>query len=341
MDKITVENIDDKNEWEDFLSHHQEANFLQSWYWGEFYNNLGNKIQRTGFYYDNKLIGVMLSIVENAKRGRYLTVPGGPIIDWTNSQLAKSFVVEIKKIAYINSCVFIRVRPQLVLNNFSKNLFKNNGFVNAPMHLHAQLTRQLDITKSGDDLLKNMRKATRYEIKKAQKEGIKIITSYDESQIKNFYELQLQTAIRQNFVPFSYKYLYEQFKVFAQEDKALLYSAYFKEKLLAQAFIIFYGKEGVYHYGASTDEGRNYPGAYLIQWETIQEAKKRGMTRYNLWGVSPVNEPKHRFSGLSLFKRGFGGVDVEYLHAQDLIINYPKYLINYAIEIIRKRIRNV
>ena len=45
------------------------------------------------------------------------------------------------------------------------------------------------------------------------------------------------------------------------------------KKLLAQAFIILYGNEAVYHYGASTDEGRNHPGAYLIQWEAVKEAK--------------------------------------------------------------------
>jgi lipid II:glycine glycyltransferase (peptidoglycan interpeptide bridge formation enzyme) len=110
---------------------------------------------------------------------------------------------------------------------------------------------------------------------------------------------------------------------------------------LAQAFVIFYGKEAVYHYGASTDEGRHYPGAYLIQWEAIKEAKKRGMTRYNFWGVAPENNANHRFSGLSLFKRGFGGEDFEYLHAQDLIINYPRYLVNYLVEFLRKKFRNV
>ena len=336
-----VKNIDSKNEREEFLAKHEEANFLQSWYWGEFHKKLKNEIQRTGFYENNKLVGAMLSIVENAKRGRYLTVPGGPIIDWQNQNLVNAFVKEIKKIAKEKNCVFVRVRPQLVSDDFSKNLFKKLGFINAPMHLHAELTSQLDITKTEEELLSQMRKTTRYEIKKAIKQGIKITASTDISLIKDFYDLQIQTAKRQNFVPFSYNFLHEQFKVFAESGHALLYNAEFNNKFLAQAFVIFYGKEAVYHYGASTDMGRNYGGAYLIQWEAILEAKKRGMTRYNFWGVSPIDKPTHRFSGLSLFKRGFGGQDVEYLHAQDLIINKPKYLINYAIETIRKTIRRV
>ncbi|MBF8250362.1 MAG: hypothetical protein HW400_963, partial [Candidatus Levybacteria bacterium] len=181
----------------------------------------------------------------------------------------------------------------------------------------------------------------RYEIKKAIKEEIEISTSTDEKDIRKFYDLQIETAKRQKFVPFSYKFLHEQFKVFAENGNALLYKAEFKNKLLAQAFVIFYGKEAVYHYGASADEGRHFPGAYLIQWEAIKEAKKRGMTRYNFWGVAPIEKSDHRFAGLSLFKRGFGGEDFEYLHAQDLMINKPRYLINYLIESLRKTIRRV
>lgn len=341
MATITIKNISEKNEWERFLALHQEANFLQSWYWGEFHKELNNDIQRTGFYDNGKLVGVMFSVVEDAKRGRYLTVPGGPIIDWTTSDVVNCFAEEVKKIAKVHNCVFVRVRPQLESSKFSKSLFKRHGFINALMHLHAELTSQLDITKDEQTLLSQMRKTTRYEIKKAMSQKIKITTSTDPSLIKEFYGLQIETAKRQKFVPFSYKFLHEQFKVFADSGHALLYNAQFNNKLLTQAFVIFYGKEAVYHYGASTEEGRGYPGAYLIQWEAIKEAKKRGMTRYNFWGVSPIDKPDHRFSGLSLFKRGFGGQDVEYLHAQDLIINYPKYLINYAIESIRKRIRGV
>ena len=335
------------------MATHPEASFLQSWYWGDFYTALGNpssraelatgrgKIHRTGFYTDGQLAGVMLSIVETAKRARYLTVPGGPIIDWDDKGMIKAFVSEIKRIAKNEKCVFVRVRPQLEANEFSKKIFSDYGFRNAPIHLHAELTSQLDITKSEEKILAGMRKTTRYEIKKAISQGVKITNSADQRDIDKFYELQLKTAKRQGFVPFSYKFLYGQFKIFSEANKVLLYSAEREDKLLAQAIIIFYGKEAVYHYGASTEDGRKYPGAYLVQWEAIKEARKRGMARYNFWGVSPPHNKKHRFYGISIFKRGFGGKDFEYLHAQDLVINYPRYVLNYVIENIRKRVRNV
>ena len=65
------------------------------------------------------------------------------------------------------------------------------------------------------------------------------------------------------------------------------------------------------------------------------------MKRYNFWGVAPEDQKDHRFYGLSVFKRGFGGQDVDYLHAMDLVVNRPLYLINSIIENLRKRTRHV
>ena len=244
MDPITIKNIDDQKVWEGFLASHAEANFLQSWYWGEFHKNLGSKIHRVGFYVNNVLAGVMLSIVEDARRGRYLTVPAGPIIDWANNKFVLAFIAEIKKQAVDDKCVFARVRPQIESTDFSRKLFKDLGFVAAPIHLHAELTSQLDLTPTEERLLANMRKATRYEIKKGINQNIKITSTADPAAIKAFYDVQIGTSQRQKFVPFSYEFFYEQFKVFAAAGKVLLYRAELDNKLLAEGFIIFYGSEG-------------------------------------------------------------------------------------------------
>jgi lipid II:glycine glycyltransferase (peptidoglycan interpeptide bridge formation enzyme) len=338
---ISTKEIGNRHEWEHFLSQHSEANFLQSWYWGEFHEALGKTVSRIGFYRDNKLIGVMLAIIEAARRGRYLTVPAGPIIDWHDQELVSTAFKEMRNVAQLNTCVFVRIRPQLLEDEYSKQIFSLNNARPAQMHLHAELTSRLDITPSEEELLANMRKTTRYEIRKAEKLGITIETSTDEKEVKQFYEYQLETAQRQKFVPFSYKFFLEQFKVFFAVDKALLYTAKFEGKILAQAFIIFYGSEAVYHYGVGTEEGRRYPGAYSIQWESIKEAKKRGMKFYNFWGVAAEEDKTHRFYTISIFKRGFGGEDTRYLHAQDIVINKPKYLFNYAVEKVRKIVRKV
>lgn len=341
MAQITLREASNKMEWEKFMALHPDGNFLQSWNWGLFHENLGKIIRRIGFFKEKKLVGVILCIVEKAKRATYLTVPGGPIINWGDKNQVKLFKEIIEKIANEENCSFVRVRPQILENEKNKKLFENLGFKIAPMHLHAELTRQLDLTKSEAELLSDMRKTTRHEIKKAQNLGIKITKSKNSADIDDFYKLQKETAQRQKFVEFDKKFLKEQFSIFAKDDQVILYTVWLGSKKLAQALIIFYGKEAAYHYGASTLLGRKYPGAYLIQWEAFKEAKKRGMRRYNLWGVSPEADLNHRFYGVSVFKRGFGGEDVEYSHARDLIINPIAYKLNWAIETIRKKSRRV
>lgn len=341
MKNIFVKKDIDKTEWEEFLKkHHPEVNFLHSWYWGEFQEKLGKKVVKIGFYKKEILAGVVLGIVEEARRGRYLTVPGGPIIDWDDQELVTVVFDEIKKIGIIEKCVFVRVRPQL-LEDEGEKLFGIYGFRKAPMHLHAELSNILDITKSEDEILSNMRKTTRYEIKKAMKIGVKVELSKDVSLIKKFYDLQIETAERQKFVPFSYSFFKKQFEVFFNNNMGLLYTATLGNEVLAQAFVIFYGREADYHYGVSTQAGRKYPGAYLLQWEAIREAKRRGLRRYNFWGVAPEGALSHRFYGVSVFKRGFGGEDVAFLHARDLVIDKWKYGLDYIIELLRKKNRGL
>lgn len=338
---VETKQIIEKGEWDAFLKTHNEANFLQSWEWGQFHERINHPVIRIGFYSNNTLIGVMLAVVEPARRARYLTVPGGPIVDWENSELVDSVQSAMKNIAKENNCVFVRVRPQLLNTEHSREIFKNMGFIPAPIHLHAQLTLQLDLSLSEEEIMMQMRKNTRYELKKALSGDISVKISTNPEDIKPFYDLQLELAKRQKFVPFSYEYLHEQFSVFATQHMASLMSAYHGESLLAQAFIIFYGNEAVYHYGVSTPAGREYPGAYLLQWEAIREAKRRGIKRYNFWGIAHEHEKNHRFYGLSIFKRGFGGEEVEYLPAHDLVLNKPRYLLTMIVEHARKKIRGV
>lgn len=330
--------ITDRAQWDAFKSERPEANFLQSWEWGEFHQTRGCIVERIGFFRSDKLIGIVSYVIESARRATYMAVAGGPIIDWLPSpdREVVAYVFEtLRTHAKQHGCSFIRMRPQAVDTPEVRKLCIELGFRLSPMHLTADLTSQLNLAPEPDELLANMRKSTRYEIRKAQKMGVAVEVSTDPNDIDEFYMVQLQTAKRQRFVPFSRDFLKKQFVAFVQSEKVFLYKSYYEGTLLAMAFVIFDAAEGVYHYGASTEDGRRAPGAYLIQWEAICEARRRGCLRYNFWGVTPEGVTDKRFSSISLFKRGFGGEDVAYLPAQDMIISPLPYYINYVIERIR------
>lgn len=338
MPAVSHAPITDRVQWEAFKSARPEANFLQSWEWGEFHQARGCIVERIGFFRSNKLIGIVSYVIESARRATYMAVAGGPIIDWVPSpdrEVVTYVFQTLRAQAKHHGCSFIRMRSQVVDAPEVRRLCAELGFRPSPMHLTADLTSQLDLAPEPDELLAKMRKSTRYEIRKAQKMGVTIELSTNPDDVDEFYEVQLQTAKRQRFVPFSRAFLKKQFVAFAQSDKVLLYKSYYEGTLLALAFVIFDAAEGVYHYGASTEDGRRAPGAYLIQWEAICEARRRGCLRYNFWGVTPEGVTDKRFSSISLFKRGFGGEDVAYLPAQDMIISPLPYFINYLIERIR------
>jgi lipid II:glycine glycyltransferase (peptidoglycan interpeptide bridge formation enzyme) len=335
--------------WESYLDKFPEANFLQSWVWGEFHKNLGHPVYRISF-----TGGMLQAIVEPARRGRYLEIPGGPLLSgYASLSLWKQAVSLMKEVAGKENCVFIRMRPQIsrlprpAFGGPRNDIPSYLGFRPAPMHLHAELTRVLDLTKTDEQLLSQMRKSTRYEIKRALKMRIKVEAGDDENLVDNFVRLQSETSAREKFVPFSREYLLEQFRAFRKTNSVRWFlirsdpAAAGSDLLISMALVIFYRGEAVYHYAASNAAARHIPAAYAIQWAIIQEARRRGCIRYNLWGdVADDQLGKHRFSGPSLFKRGFGGDQVAYLHARDLPLSW-KYWLNWGVENLRKKFRSL
>lgn len=338
---ITAKEIEDQNLWEKFISKNpDQTNFLQSWYWGECHRLLQLKIFRLGFFKNDVLVGVALLIKKNSKRGSYLECPGGPIINWGDENLFKFFIEKCKELGLKSGCIFLRIRPQIIDNSNSRQIFSENGFIKSPMHLHAQDTWVLDITKPEDEIFKNMRKTTRYMIRRAIKEKVSIKISEDLEDITSLYNLQKLTAKRHKFVPFSLNFFQSHFSAFAHVKKIKVFKALYQEKLLSIAMIVFYGDRAVYHYSASSDDYSNIGASYLLQWEVIKYAKSIGLKLYDFWGIAPNGNPKHRFAGVTLFKKGFGGFEVRYLPAHDLPLRWL-YWFTYVFETLRRKIRHL
>ncbi len=321
-------------------ANHPEANFLQSAGWGKVYELDGEKVFYFGLYDGDDLIGSAVVILKKAKRGAYLEIPGGPLLDWDrNKRAVKAFMQEIRKVAEREKCVFVRMRPNIPDDYNNQQLVRELGLVPSPMHLHAEHTVMLDLSLSEDDLLKDMRRQTRYEVRRAQKLGIEVTFDTSKYAFTDFYNLQLETAKRQDFIPSSRRFIEAQHEAF--EGAARIYTASLNGKPLAKGLIIMQSPEAIYHEAASAEEGRKYPGAYALQWQVIRDAKDLGMKRYNLFGIAPPNSPHHRYAGVTTFKTGFGGEQVTYLPAQDLVIRPFRYKFVHMLEVARKKHRHL
>ena len=319
---------------------HPEANFLQTSTWGKVYEKDGKKVFYLGLFEDKKLIGSSVVILKPAKRGRYLEIPGGPLLDWDGDIKAlRFFLKEIAKLAEREKCVFVRMRPNIPDTEQHQKLAERLKLVKSPMHLHAEHTVMLDITKSEEELMTEMRRQTRYEVRRAQKLGIKVSYETSEKAFNDFYDLQLETAERQGFIPSTRHLIMAQHEVFG--DKARIYTATLDGKVLAKGEILLQAPEAIYHEAASTLDGRKLPGAYALQWQIIQDAKALGLKRYNLFGIAPPNSPHHRYAGVTTFKTGFGGEQLAYLSAHDLVIKPFHYRLVHMLETIRKKKRHL
>lgn len=322
--------------WQEIIKIFPEANFLQSPAYGKMNELLGDKVIEEDF--GGK--GRALIIVRNAKRGRYLEIPCGPLLDYSNEELVASAFKRIAEIAKKEKCVFVRVRPQLINTPENLQLLANLGLKKSPMHLAAEHTVIIDLGKSEDELLADMRRQTRYEVRRAAKQGITVEKMQGEEIFKEFHKVQAETAKRQGFVPPNLKTLMAEREAFG--NNIAIYVAKTSEgSPIAYGMIIKDGKEGDYYEAASTDLNRKMPGAYALLWQVMKDLKAEGYERFNLWGIAPTGQPNHRYAGVTTFKTGFGGEVVEYVPAHDLVISKVRYMADFAFETLRKKRRHL
>ena len=344
---MEIKEITNKEIWENFLGQCKEKTFLHSWSWGEFQILQGNKIWRFGTYNNQELVSVALIVKIMAKRGTFLFIPHGPAAKEKTKiskyQIIDTLLKRLKKIAAVERASFIRISPIWERNEINNKTFQGLGFRLSPIHMHAEVTWELDIQPSEEELLAGMRKTTRYLIKQAQKnKDIKIEKSSNAKDLGKFMPIYISTAKRHHFTIFSEDYLRDEFAAFGIDKQIEFFFGKYKGEIVSAAIFVFWQNMTFYHHSGSLPKYSKIPVNYLLQWEAIKEAKKRGCEIYNFWGIAPdiqkkkgIKSSKHPWAGLSLFKMGFGGYRRELTKARDFVLSFG-YWFNCMIEKIRK-----
>lgn len=338
---MRIVNIDDRKTWDKFVTGREEANFLQSWDFYEFHASRGKKVIRRGAYKGSKLIGVYAGVVETARRGTYMAIAGGPLMDWGDKEVVKAIFCDIKAEGERADCAFVRVRPQLELSDDSLAQMRSLGLRPAPMYLSVEYAGVLDLRQSEEEILKGASQGFRRKLRKAGKLDIEVTADTADASIDEFCRLEKLHAERQKYVAFSSGFLRKQFEAFRDGGEVLIYTARYQGEVLAQNFMIFYGPEASYHYGVSSALGTKYSAAPLLHMAAMEEARKRGCIRYNLWGIVEPDEKSHRFYGVSEFKRSFGCKELRYTPAHDMVLNPLKYSLTWTVETFRRKWRHV
>lgn len=165
----------------------------------------------------------------------------------------------------------------------------------------------LDLTLKEQDLLYNMRFNTRYNIKRAINNGIRI-KEYGAGHIGDWYKLYQETALRHN-MPLQNENFFA--TMLRNQDSGQngvhikMLMADLEGKFLASMFLALSNKRGIYLYGASSSN--NKMASYALQWESIKIAKSWGCTEYDMFGSAPNLNHTHPLHGVHVYKKGFGG----------------------------------
>ncbi len=333
-----------KNDWDCFVLKHgpRSGQFLQSWNWGEFVKSLSDDrrgvalcppIDRIAWMSDEDEV-VAIAQVQRKKIpffGTYAYIPRGPI------SLGSS--VDISDVTHND--LFIRVEP---IDGYPSPFAKASSDTQAaPLRIiktksiQPQHTLITDLAVTTDQLLVNMHKKTRYNIRLAEKKGV--VIEIGSASIDDVWPVFEMTASRDTFRLHGKEYYRDMLNTLSRRDhpqpllvkdgglRVFLAIAKHEGDILAANIMIDFGKTRTYLHGASSNTKRNFMAPYLLHWELMKDAKSRGITFYDWWGVAPIDAPaNHSWAGISRFKRGFGGEEVSYPQTIDVVQKFWRYL---------------
>lgn len=299
---------------------------LQSWEWGEFRKKTGVEVSRLGFGKEKGLDEVFQITWHKVPYTKYFigycpksAIPNGETVE------------EIKKLATKKGAIFVKFEPNEKITSGTENkissLKKNFNWVKGKP-LFTKYTFQLDITKSEEELLKNMHQKTRYNLRLAEKKGVEIIEDNSEQGFEEYWKLMEETTKRQGFFSHGKSYHQKMWQTMTGSGIGHLFKAVYQGKTLT-TWIVFILNDTIYYpYGASSNENREVMASNLMMWEVVRYGKKQGCKLFDMWGsLGPTPDIRDPWYGFHKFKEGYGAELVEFLGSFDLVINPLQYKI--------------
>ncbi len=304
-----------------------------------------------GFYFQASIIEHKLPIV-----GKFFYVPRGPIVENQKSKIKnqnensklKNFLSELTKLTIDNNAGWIRIEPATseILEKIKNNI--EYEVVKAPHDMQPKEILVMDITKPEEQLLSEMKSKTRYNIKLAEKHGVKISRLDSSSRqrragsagmtkcVDEFIRLTKIMSKRQRIQAHPDGYYWKMLETIPS-DILKLYIAEYKDKIIAANLVVFYGNTCTYLHGASDDNYRSVMAPHLLQWKQIQNAKAAGFEKYDFGGVKIKDKIGKSWEGITRFKTGFSpdAKLIEFPGSYDIIVSPFKYWIYRIIQKIK------
>jgi lipid II:glycine glycyltransferase (peptidoglycan interpeptide bridge formation enzyme) len=304
---------------------------LQTWQWGEFRENMGVHVLRLGEFDGKKVIrGVQISLHKIPKLNFYVGYI--PRCDLLNEKMIRA----LRDLAKQQNIIFYKLEPnlyepvtsELKKVNQTRSYLTKQGLIPGKA-LFTRYSFVLDLAKSEEELLKQMKSKTRYNTRLAEKKGVKIIEDNSDEAFEQYLKLTFEdTTVRQGFYAHSKEYHRKMWETLKPTGMVHLFKATFEGKTLVTWIVFTFNNILYYPYGASASENRKVMASNLMMWEVIKWGKAQGYTHFDMWGsLGPKASRLDSWYGFHRFKEGYGPTLMEFVGTYDLVIDEPKYKI--------------
>lgn len=319
----------EKQSWNEFVAKSPIGDLLQSFEWGELKRRSGGwQPIRLAVEADGKIVAAVSILKRKLPRLNkcIFYAPRGPICDYSDQEALSALVSAVNDRAKREGAILFKIDPAVVAeDSHAVNSLANLGFKQMPDPngfggIQPRCVMTLDLTPSLDDVLAGCKPKWRYNIRLAEKKGVQVRSDCTKDDLKTFYELLKETAVRDRFLVRGYSYYEDMWDTLVEPGLARLFLAEYEGEAVSGALSFVFGDKCWYTYGASSNRHRNVMPNHLMQWRMIEWAKECGCVVYDFRGVSPnqSGDTDDHLYGLNRFKEGFGAKFVEYIGEFDL-----------------------
>jgi peptidoglycan pentaglycine glycine transferase (the first glycine) len=341
---MIVEEIQQRDTWNDTLRTLPCAHVLQSWEWGEFKRaTTGWQPTRLAFRHDEDGPVVAMASVLTRSIGplAVMYVPKGPALDYGDPALLAGVLDHLQKLARKRFAIWLKIDPDVIgwtgipgeADDSADpqglgviQTLKQRGWQFSADQVQFRNTVTLDLTRSEDDLLAQMSQNTRRKVRTTAKKAVTIRAATPED-LPTLYHLYQVTGERDAFLIRPPDYYEKAWRDFMQAGLAHALIAEYEGEAIAQVILFHFGQKCWYFYGASSNRERNRMPNYGLQWAAMQWAKAQGYTIYDMWGAPNDFVESDSMWGVFQFKRGFRGTVVRHIGAWDYAPYRPLYKI--------------
>lgn len=321
---MKVEELHDAQAWLEF-NRVNNGTIYQSFEWGEFRGSDGSAALPLAVRDGDGTLRLMAMVLRRSIGFGfcYYYCPAGPIVkgkwsDPLNLEALSLLNRQLRKRARRDRAVFLKIDPYATAPALPQHWLREFGFKESPLELNSRHVAHVDISCPEADVFAAFKKDARYSIRYAERQGVQVISGRGPHELALFKKLYHATSESKGFASRDAEYLRGlQGQLMEQNDLARVYVALHHGEPIAASIVTFYGREAVYMYAGSNAANQTLYGTYLLQWEAIKEAKRRGCTVYDMTGVAGTSDPEDPWAGLRRFKLKFGSEIKHWIGAYD------------------------